>query len=58
MAPVVCDFDLMARLAAFTVEDDYELHSGNEADGQPAIVVTPAVADAVSNGRREEKMFK
>ncbi|KAI1729965.1 calcipressin domain-containing protein [Ditylenchus destructor] len=40
MAPIVCDFDLMARLAAFTVEDNYELHGGE--NGQPAIIVTPA----------------
>ncbi|KAI6209399.1 Protein sarah [Aphelenchoides besseyi] len=39
MAPIVCDFDLMSRLAAYTVEDDYELHEG--VSGQPAIVVTP-----------------
>uniref|UniRef100_A0A915DWU4 Uncharacterized protein n=1 Tax=Ditylenchus dipsaci TaxID=166011 RepID=A0A915DWU4_9BILA len=39
MAPVICDFDLMARLAAFTVEDNYELHEGD--NGQPAIIVTP-----------------
>lgn len=25
MAPVVCDFDLMARLAAFSMEDTYEV---------------------------------
>lgn len=41
MAPVICDFDLMSRLAAFTVDDKYELHSGE--NGQPAIVVTPCV---------------
>lgn len=46
MAPVICDFDLMARLAAFTVEDNYELHSGDLVNGQPAIVVTPAVTTA------------
>ncbi|KAI6191765.1 hypothetical protein M3Y97_00263400 [Aphelenchoides bicaudatus] len=37
MAPVVCDFDLMARLAAYSVEDSYEVHAG---DG-PKIVVIP-----------------
>lgn len=39
MAPVICDFDLMSRLASFTVDDKYELHSGE--NGQPAIIVTP-----------------
>ncbi|KAI6244175.1 Calcipressin-like protein [Aphelenchoides fujianensis] len=39
MAPVVCDFDLMSRLAAYSVEDDYEVHEGH-AD-QPTIVVSP-----------------
>lgn len=39
MAPVVCDFDLMSRLASFTVEDKYELYSGE--NGKPAIIVTP-----------------
>lgn len=34
----------MARLAAFTVEDNYELHSGDSINGQPAIVVTPALS--------------
>lgn len=49
MAPVICDFDLMARLAAFTVEDNYELHSGDSENGQPAIVVTPALSAASSS---------
>ncbi|KAH7731204.1 Protein RCN-1 [Aphelenchoides avenae] len=39
MPPVVCDFDLMARLAAYTVDDKYEVHSGDEQ--QPSIIVTP-----------------
>ncbi|GMT19414.1 hypothetical protein PFISCL1PPCAC_10711, partial [Pristionchus fissidentatus] len=39
MAPVVCSFDLMARLAAFAVEDTYEVHSGD--DSMPRIVVSP-----------------
>jgi hypothetical protein len=43
MAPVVCDFDLMARLAAYSIDDKYEVHEGDA--NQPAIVVTPAVAD-------------
>lgn len=41
MAPVVCDFDLMARLAAYSVEDDYEVHGGGDDSDQPKIVVTP-----------------
>jgi hypothetical protein len=40
MAPVVCNFDLMARLAAYTVDDKYEVHGGDP--NQPKIVVTPA----------------
>uniref|UniRef100_A0A0M3HQL1 Calcipressin n=2 Tax=Ascaris TaxID=6251 RepID=A0A0M3HQL1_ASCLU len=40
MAPVVCSFDLMARLAAFTVEDTYEVFGGD--DDKPKIVIHPA----------------
>lgn len=40
MAPVVCNFDLMARLAAFTVEDTYEIFGGD--DDKPKIIVQPA----------------
>jgi|UniRef100_A0AC35GQZ2 hypothetical protein len=40
MAPVVCSFDLMSRLAAHSVEDKYEVHGGDP--NQPKIVVTPA----------------
>ena len=43
MAPVVCNFDLMARLAAFSIDDNYEVHGGDA--GQPAIVVTPCKVD-------------
>lgn len=43
MAPVICDFDLMARLAAFTIDDKYELHEGDLS--QPAIIVTPCQAE-------------
>jgi hypothetical protein len=44
MAPVVCDFDLMARLAAYSVEDNYEVHGGDD-PAQPKIVVTPCNKD-------------
>uniref|UniRef100_A0A7E4W623 Calcipressin-1 n=1 Tax=Panagrellus redivivus TaxID=6233 RepID=A0A7E4W623_PANRE len=40
MAPVVCNFDLMSRLAAYSVDDKYEVHGGDPS--QPTIVVTPA----------------
>lgn len=43
MAPIVCNFDLMARLAAFSIDDNYEVHAGD--DGQPSIVVTPYKVD-------------
>ncbi|VDN55109.1 unnamed protein product [Dracunculus medinensis] len=36
MAPVVCDFDLMARLAAFSMEDTYEVND------KPKIIIHPA----------------
>ncbi|KAF8357165.1 rcan-1 [Pristionchus pacificus] len=39
MAPVVCSFDLMARLAAFAVDDQYEVHTGD--DSMPRIIVSP-----------------
>ncbi|VDO40021.1 hypothetical protein V3C99_002426 [Haemonchus contortus] len=39
MAPVICNFDLMARLASFALEDKYEVHNGDEST--PAIVVHP-----------------
>lgn len=45
MAPVVCNFDLMSRLAAYSVEDKYEVHEGDES--QPTIVVTPAAKEEV-----------
>jgi len=41
MAPIVCSFDLMSRLAAFAVDDTvYEVHPGS--DRQPAILIHPA----------------
>lgn len=40
MAPVVCSFDLMAKLAAFSVEDKYEVYEGDE--DKPKIVIHPA----------------
>lgn len=40
MPPVICDFDLMSRLAAYSVEDNYEVHGGDD-PAQPKIVVTP-----------------
>uniref|UniRef100_A0A1I7Z7C8 Calcipressin-2 n=1 Tax=Steinernema glaseri TaxID=37863 RepID=A0A1I7Z7C8_9BILA len=39
MAPVVCNFDLMSRLAALTVEDTYKVHDGD--DSLPTIMVHP-----------------
>uniref|UniRef100_A0A914IAB5 Calcipressin-like protein n=1 Tax=Globodera rostochiensis TaxID=31243 RepID=A0A914IAB5_GLORO len=41
MAPVVCDFDLMARLASLTVDDKFELFEGDEHQRRPSIVITP-----------------
>ncbi|KAE9556212.1 hypothetical protein FO519_000551 [Halicephalobus sp. NKZ332] len=48
MAPVVCDFDLMSRLAAYSVEDKYEVHGGD--DNQPTIIVTPAAKEELTSG--------
>uniref|UniRef100_A0A914WMC7 Calcipressin-like protein n=1 Tax=Plectus sambesii TaxID=2011161 RepID=A0A914WMC7_9BILA len=46
MDPVVCSFDLMARLAAFAVADTtYEVHPGT--DQHPAIIVHPADKDEI-----------
>lgn len=43
MAPVVCNFDLMAKLAALTIEDTFEVYEG---DGhKPKIVIHPANED-------------
>ncbi|CAI5445744.1 unnamed protein product [Caenorhabditis angaria] len=39
MAPVVCNFDLMARLASFAIDEKYEVHNGDEST--PTIVVHP-----------------
>lgn len=43
MAPVICNFDLMSRLAAFSVEDSYEVFGGD--DDKPKIVIQPADSD-------------
>ncbi|VDN03938.1 unnamed protein product [Thelazia callipaeda] len=40
MAPIVCNFDLMAKLAALSVEDTFEVYEGDE--NKPKIVVHPA----------------
>lgn len=50
MAPVVCDFDLMSRLAALTVDDKYELFEGDEQQRRPSIVVTPCTGEAKAGG--------
>ncbi|CAI4230472.1 unnamed protein product [Auanema sp. JU1783] len=39
MAPVVCNFDLMSRLASFALDEKYEVHNGD--DQTPTIVVYP-----------------
>ncbi|EFO86834.1 hypothetical protein GCK72_010597 [Caenorhabditis remanei] len=39
MPPVVCNFDLMARLASFAIDEKYEVHNGD--DLTPTIVVHP-----------------
>ncbi|KJH53076.1 Calcipressin [Dictyocaulus viviparus] len=39
MPPVICNFDLMARLASFAIDDKYEVHNGD--DGTPAIIIHP-----------------
>ncbi|PAV60463.1 hypothetical protein WR25_10589 [Diploscapter pachys] len=39
MPPVVCNFDLMARLASFAIDEKYEVHNGD--DSTPAIIVFP-----------------
>ncbi|CAJ0940966.1 unnamed protein product, partial [Mesorhabditis belari] len=40
MAPVVCSFDLMARLAAFAVDEEYKVHDSGDT-GAPSIIVSP-----------------
>ncbi|VDK73048.1 unnamed protein product [Onchocerca ochengi] len=40
MAPVVCNFDLMAKLASLTVEDTFEVYEGDK--DKPKIVIHPA----------------
>ncbi|KIH52031.1 hypothetical protein ANCDUO_17875 [Ancylostoma duodenale] len=39
MPPVICNFDLMARLASFALDDKYEVHNGDK--DTPAIIVHP-----------------
>ena len=48
MAPVVCDFDLMSRLAAYAVDDKCEVHGGD--NNQPTIIVTPAAKEEFTSG--------
>lgn len=45
MAPVVCNLDLMSRLASLAVEDKFELYEGDEHQRRPSIVVTPCATD-------------
>uniref|UniRef100_A0A1I7X6U0 RRM domain-containing protein n=1 Tax=Heterorhabditis bacteriophora TaxID=37862 RepID=A0A1I7X6U0_HETBA len=39
MPPVVCSFDLMARLASFALDEKYEVHNGDEST--PTIIIHP-----------------
>uniref|UniRef100_A0A0K0E1E6 Calcipressin-2 n=1 Tax=Strongyloides stercoralis TaxID=6248 RepID=A0A0K0E1E6_STRER len=39
MAPVICDIELMSRLAAISMEDDYSVHEGGIEC--PTIIVSP-----------------
>lgn len=48
MAPVVCDLDLMARLASLAVDDKFELYEGDEHQRRPSIVVTPCAFEGKS----------
>ena len=43
---MVCDLDLMARLASLAVEDKYELYEGDGSGRRPSIIVTPCAAVA------------
>ncbi|KAF7634386.1 hypothetical protein Mgra_00006241 [Meloidogyne graminicola] len=45
MAPVVCNLDLMSRLASLAVEDKFEVYEGDEHQRRPSIVVTPCAID-------------
>ena len=45
MAPVVCNLDLMSRLASLAVDDKFELYEGDEHQRRPSIVVTPCAMD-------------
>ena len=38
----------MARLAAYTVDDKYEVHGGD--GSQPTIIVTPAAKEELASG--------
>ena len=53
MAPVVCDIDLMARLASLAVDDKdkYEVYEGDEQQRRPSIVVTPCNFEGGAGGR-------
>lgn len=53
MAPVVCDIDLMARLASLAVDDKekYEVYEGDEQQRRPSIVVTPCNFEGGGGGR-------
>lgn len=39
MAPVICDIELMSKLAAISMEDDYSVHEGGIEC--PTIIVSP-----------------
>lgn len=46
MAPVVCNLDLMARLASLAVDDKFEVYEGDEQQRRPSIIVTPCTFEA------------
>jgi len=51
MAPVVCNLDLMSRLASLAVDDKFELYEGDEHQRRPSIVVTPCGIDGGGGGK-------
>uniref|UniRef100_A0AC35TM23 Calcipressin-2 n=1 Tax=Rhabditophanes sp. KR3021 TaxID=114890 RepID=A0AC35TM23_9BILA len=53
MAPVVCNFDLMTRLAAFTIEDNFEVYEGGKEC--PSIIVSPCKENATEEEYMEYK---
>nr|CAD2167161.1 unnamed protein product [Meloidogyne enterolobii] len=55
MAPVVCNLDLMSRLASLAVDDKFELYEGDEHQRRPSIVVTPCGIDG--DGRGKSSIF-